>query len=401
MEKVDVEVGLWLPSDVRRGLERRLVEEQMAVVEQAQSQMPPMQMQMQMSPLVNGGHQVSPEILQSPRQSHARMISDVGSFQSDDMTYRQVSPEAEARLDHASELGREKKEHEVALSTLLVNYIRVLAADRRNIALLILSALVAFLAIGSCWQQVPVYSNLGSFSHALSNDVLPSSAMPSLSVAPSPSPSIYIGGSASENDALVLSSVGSVPAEFVAASEREVILTSEIVEPASLTIDSPNSAQPTEATASPQLPETSQAQTTAAESFSLSAAPIESPIVPLESTESIRTTEPQTEGDMHDSLDDTVDSPAAPSGPSPSLTDYDISPHPSEMSADNEQPQLEREAKQPLDDTVDSPIMSSEPFSSPTDSIDPPVLLDISTGAAEPDTQGENEEQYEAHENTD
>ncbi|KXG49357.1 uncharacterized protein PGRI_032270 [Penicillium griseofulvum] len=400
MEKVDVEVGLWLPSDVRRGLERRLAEEQMAVVEQAQSQMPPMQMQMQMSPLVHGGHQVSPEILQSPRQSHARMISDVGSFQSDDMTFRQVSPEAEARLDHASELGREKKEHEVALSTLLVNYIRILAADRRNIALLILSALVAFLAIGSRWQQVPVYSNLDSFSHTLSNDVLPSSTMPSLSVAPSPSP-IDIGGSASENDALVLSSVDSVPAEFVAASEREVILTSEIVEPASLTIDSPNSSQPTETTASPQLAETSQAQTKEVESFSLSALPVESPIVSLEPTESIRTIEPQIEGDIHDSLDDTVDSLAAPSGPSPSLTDYDISPTPSEMSADNEQPQLEREAKQPLDDTVDSPIMSSEPFSSPTDSIDPPVLLNIATGTAEPDSQGENEEQYEAHEKTD
>ncbi|KAJ5423039.1 hypothetical protein N7445_011147 [Penicillium cf. griseofulvum] len=390
MEKVDVEVGLWLPSDVRRGLERRLAEEQMAVVEQAQSQMP--QMQMQMPPLVNGGHQSLPEILQSPRQSHARMISDVGSFQSDDMTFRQVSPEAEARLDHASELGQEKKEHEVALSTLLVSYIRVLAADRRNIALLLLSVLVAFLAIGSRRQQVPVYSNLGFFSHALSNDTLPSLAMPSFSVAPSPSPSISIGGSDSANDALVMRSDGSVPAEYVAASEREVISTSEIVEPASLKIDSPNSPQPTE---------TSQAQTTAAESFYLSAVPIGSPIVPLEPAEPIRTTEPQTEGDTHDSLDDTVDSPAAPSGPSPSLTNYDIPHIPSEMSADNEQPQLEHEVEQPLDDTVGSPAVSSEPFSSPTDSIDSPVLLEIATETAEPDTKDEKEEQYEKHEKTD
>ncbi|KAJ5382308.1 hypothetical protein N7517_000219 [Penicillium concentricum] len=408
MEKVDVEVGLWLPSDVRRGLEKRLAEEQMAVVEQAQSQMPQMQMQMQMqmSPLVDSGHQASPEILQSPRQSHARMLSDVGSFQSDDITFGQVFPEAGARLDHASEFGREKKEHEVALSTLFVNYIRVLAADKRNIALLLLSVLVAFLAISSRQQQVPVYSHLGSFSQTLPDDILPSSAMPSLSMAPSVSPSISFASSVS---ASAVGSVDSVSPEFVAASEREVIPMSGTAEPASLAIGSPDShdqsthsVESTEHISPRQLPENSQVQLDeAADSFSLSAVPIESPIVPLEPAEHIQTAQPQPEDDAHKPLDDPVDPPAVSSEPSASSTDSDESPFLSAMSEGNERPQLENEAELPLDDTVDSSAVSSESYPSPADSIDSPVLLDVATETAQSDTQSETEEQYEEDEQTD
>lgn len=425
MEKVDVEVGLWLPSDVRRGLERRLAEEHMSVMEQAQSQMPQMQMQMQMSPSVDGGHQVPPEILQSPRQSHARMISDVGSFQSDEMTFRQAFPEAGARLDHAPEFGREKKQHEVALSTLFVNYIRVLAADRRNLALLLLSVLVAFLAIGSRQQQVPVYSHLGSFSPALSNDILPSPAMPSLSMAPSMSPSVSLASSVSSSEALVVSSAGSVSTESVGASAREMIPMSEIIKPTSLTVDSPDSQAQVEE---------------AADSSSLSAVLIESPIVPLESAAPIETTTPQLEGtdldntvdssvvsspsstdsidssvlsevstettqpqpedNAHDLLDDTVDSPAASAERSPSPTDSDESPVLSDMPAENEEPQLESETEILLDDNAGPLTMSAE--SSPsTDSIDSPILLDVATETAQPDTQGEKEAQHEEHEQSD
>ncbi|KAJ5493758.1 hypothetical protein N7463_009845 [Penicillium fimorum] len=406
MEKVDVEVGLWLPSDVRRSLERRLAEEQMAVVEQAQSQMPQMQMQMQMSPLVDSGNQAPPEILQSPRQSHARMLSDVGSFQSDDMTFGQVFPEAGARIGHAPEFGREKKEHEVALSTLFVNYIRVLAADKRNIALLLLSVLVAFLAIGSRQQQVPIYSHLGSFSQTLSDDILPSPAMPSLSMAPSLSPSISLASSVSASD---VSSVGSVSAEFVAVSESEVIPMSGMTEPTSLAVDSPgshdqhtHSAESTEHTAPPQLPGNYQVQLDeAADSSSLSAIPIESLIVPLGPAGPIQTAQPQPEGDAHNPLDDTMDSPAVPSWSSTSSTDSDESPVLSDMSEHNEQPQLENEAEMLLDDTVDSSAVPVESYPSSTGSIDSPVLLDVAMETAQPDTQSEIETQYEEDEQTD
>ncbi|KAJ5158117.1 uncharacterized protein N7500_007768 [Penicillium coprophilum] len=452
MEKVDVEVGLWLPSDVRRGLERRLAEEQMAVVEQAQAQPPQMSMQMQMhmSPLVDGGHPVSPEIPQSPRQSHARMISDVGSFQSDEMTFRQVLPEAEGRFG-----GEEKKkEHEVALSTLLVNYIRVLAADRRNIALLLLSSLVAFLAIGSRQQQVPVYSHLGSFSQTSSDDMLPSAAMPSLTMAPSMSPSISLASSVSSSEALVVSSVGSASAEFAAVSEREVVPLFEAVESASLTVHSSQiQDQPTHAvghkehTAPTQLPEYSEVRPEEpAESPSLSVIPIESPIVHLDPTAPEQTTQPQPDSDAQNSLDDAVDSAAVPSEPSPSSADSDgstvqpevppeneqsqpeseVEPHldddtmnsavlppepsptltdsdrslvQSEMPADHEQSHIEDEGEVILSDTVD--FHAALPSPSQTDSIDSPVLLDVAVETAQPDTQGGKEEQYEEDEQTD
>ncbi|KGO74016.1 hypothetical protein PITC_097170 [Penicillium italicum] len=443
MEKVDVEVGLWLPPDVRRGLERRLAEEQMAVVEHAQSQIPQMQMQMQMmSPLGNSAHQVSPEILQSPRQSHARMISDVGSFQSDEMTSKQISPEAGARLDHTAEFRQEKKEHEVALSTLFVNYIRVLASDRRNVALVLLSVLVAFLAIGPHHQQVPIYSDVGSFSPQ-PPDVL------SFSVIPSLTPSASLASSASASDPLVVSSVNNVPnSESVAASERVVIPMSEIVKPDSLTVDYPDSqAQPTqsleltETTAAPQLLDNSQAQLLEEPAYSSSSAvPIESPVVLLEPAEAIETTQPQVEGDTETSfdstvdspvvssesfvessipsdvsikttlpqsedntqtlLDDTVDSPAASAELSPSSTDSDESPALSDIPADNEKPQQESEAELSLDDTVEALPMPAEPSPS-TDSIESPVLLDVATETAPPDTLDEKEDQSEEDEQTD
>ncbi|KAJ5535403.1 hypothetical protein N7527_001657 [Penicillium freii] len=437
MEKVDVEVGLWLPSDVRRGLERRLAEEQMAVVEHAQSQIPPMQMQMQMSPLVDGGQQIPPEILQSPRQSHARMISDVGSSRSDEMVFRQAFPEAAARVDHAPEFRHEKKkEHEVALSTLFVNYIRVLAADRRNIALLLLSVLVAFLAIGSRQQQIPLYSDLGSFSQQ-------SPDMSSFSMSPSLSPSASLA-----SDPLVVSSVGSLPnSEFVAASESEVNPMSQTLNSAPLTVGSPDShaepthvvepthaVQPTETTAPPQLLENSQAQLEETADSSLAAAPIESPVVPLEPME---TTQPQLEDNTDTALDNTVDSPVAYSESSHSST-YSVEsstlsdvsaettlpqsednaqdsletvdlpaaseepPSSLDTSEDWEQPQLDREAEILLDDTAEYLAMPAEPpSSSTTDSIESPSLLNVATETAQPDTQVDKEDQSEEHEQAD
>lgn len=434
MEKVDVEVGLWLPSDVRRSLERRLAEEQMAVVEHAQSQIPPMQMQMQMSPLVDGGQQVPPEILQSPRQNHARMISDVGSSQSDEMMFRRAFPEAAtaARVDHAPEFIHQKKEHEVALSTLFVNYFRVLAADRRNIALLLLSVLVAFLAIGSR-QQIQTYSDLGSFSQQ-------SPDMPNFGVSPSLSPSASLA-----SDPLIVSSVGSLPnSEFVAASESEVTPMSEMVDSASPSVDSRDShaepaypVEPAETTASPQLLENFQAQLEETTDSSSAAAPIiKSPVLPSEPVEPMETTQSQLEDNTDTALDNTVDSPVVYSESSHSpiysaeistLSDLpaetilpqsednaqdsldetvdlpaasEESPSSPDTSADNEQPQLDSEAEILSDDTVESLTMPAESPPS-ANSIESPSLLDVAMETASPDTQAEKEDRSEEHEQTD
>jgi hypothetical protein len=246
MEKVDVEVGLWLPSDVRRSLERRLAEEQMALVERDQAQSPQMQMQMMhMSSLVDGDNQVLPEILQSPKQAHARMISGTGFSQSDRMSSRQSFSDPHIEHDHNIPDVERKRDHEVALSTLFANYIRVLAADRRNMALTFLSVLVAFLAIGSLQQQ----SLSGTYSFpGASYDTPGSSVISSMSVASSPASSQFTpmleSVTATEQAPDQPSSVEAEAAPLNALNEIQAVLT--------------DSAQPTETIAEPHVEQTVQ-----------------------------------------------------------------------------------------------------------------------------------------------
>jgi hypothetical protein len=223
MEKVDVEVGLWLPSDVRRGLERRLAEEQMAVVERDQAQSPQMQMMHMPSP-VDGENQILPEVLQSPRQGYARMISDVGSFQSDRMSSRQSFHEPRMDHDHHIPDAEQKRKHEVALSTLFANYIRVLASDRRNMALALLSVLVALLAIGSRQQQ-PLFSDIHTFPSA-SYDTPGPSMVSTMSLGLSATSSLstpmleYAVAPATEEAKVPPSSLSTPTFESVTASEK-------------------------------------------------------------------------------------------------------------------------------------------------------------------------------------
>ncbi|KAJ6080813.1 hypothetical protein N7499_005687 [Penicillium canescens] len=141
MEKVDVEVGLWLPSDVRRALERRLGEESMALTHTHGRSMSMSMSTPQMgSPsLLDADNRVIPEMMQSPMPGH------------------------------------------------VLNYLRVLAADRRNVALVLLSVLVAFLAIGSVQQQLPPSFDTRPLPRDLGYDVLEPMVVSSTSVALAPS----------------------------------------------------------------------------------------------------------------------------------------------------------------------------------------------------------------------
>ncbi|KAJ5099874.1 hypothetical protein N7532_006875 [Penicillium argentinense] len=144
MEKVDVEVGLWLPSDVRRALEKRLAEEQAVTKED---------------------FEVDPR--RSSVQSHSQDFSDAGSFQATRPPLKSApapvpapasvaaeTKSAEPQAEHPQvEQTRGEKEQQIALPTLLINYVRVLATDKRNIALVVMSILVVFLAIGTRQQQ--------------------------------------------------------------------------------------------------------------------------------------------------------------------------------------------------------------------------------------------------------
>jgi hypothetical protein len=132
MEKVDVEVGVWLPSDIRRALEKRLAEEHMAVsTEHAHPAI-----------AFSDGEKLGMDSRRLSVQTHSRTFSDAGSF-------RSSGPPDQSQLEEKRlDLPQVNQEHEIALQTLVINYIRVLAGDRRNVALFFMSILVVFLAVG-------------------------------------------------------------------------------------------------------------------------------------------------------------------------------------------------------------------------------------------------------------
>ncbi|KAE8324201.1 hypothetical protein BDV39DRAFT_123511 [Aspergillus sergii] len=154
MEKVDVEVGLWLPSEVRRELEKRLFEGEMSHPSN-RLQAP------QLKELVNDR---STKVHTDPAHSQAPVLEvDRPRF----LTARRVES---SRLSPAPEktLPQEHRQSgrpsyprspaaEIELQTLLVNYIRVLASDRRNVAIVLLTVLVVFFALNTRPTATPTH----------------------------------------------------------------------------------------------------------------------------------------------------------------------------------------------------------------------------------------------------
>ncbi|KAJ5925940.1 hypothetical protein N7454_007450 [Penicillium verhagenii] len=175
MEKVDVEVGLWLPSNVRRALEKRMLEERSAASKEEPQTM---------LTICEAGHQdMDARRLSASIERHARSFSEAGSIPS-------AAPPAPPVPEPTTDIPHREPEPEIALGTLLINYIRVLASDKRNIALVIMSVAVAFLAMGARpqqLQQVPAlqffFQNMESFSFPTAADVVsPSSSISSVSI---------------------------------------------------------------------------------------------------------------------------------------------------------------------------------------------------------------------------
>lgn len=205
MEKVDVEVGLWLPSDIRRALERRMAEED----------------------AVNGVSQSSPGINQTgifgidPRrlsvQTHARTVSDTGSFQAGAQSSKSST---DFELNEQQNDRNTNKQPEIALQTLVINYVRVLASDRRNVALVLMSVLVVFLAIGSRPQYVPSQSPI----HPFPRDTAEPPTVQFTSMA-TPSISIAFSSSASEENLSTSSSAVSFVTDAIIPTPTQERLT--------------------------------------------------------------------------------------------------------------------------------------------------------------------------------
>ncbi|KAL4913529.1 hypothetical protein BDW62DRAFT_192406 [Aspergillus aurantiobrunneus] len=138
MEKVDVEVGLWLPPDVRAELEKRLAEDS----SHKENGLPISLLQgPENIPVETPTRALTPS---PPKVDPLPHITQHCERSSSPVSNR-VRPQDDQKGDfHAS-----KPSEDIDLQTLLVNYIRVLASDRRNIAIVFLSVLVVYVAIHS------------------------------------------------------------------------------------------------------------------------------------------------------------------------------------------------------------------------------------------------------------
>ncbi|KAL2818368.1 hypothetical protein BJX63DRAFT_72873 [Aspergillus granulosus] len=134
MEKVDVEVGLWLPADIRAELRSEMT--QWVPHPDTHISVPLLQ-----EPDVMAGTQVRaltpspPNAEPEPRATESRETA--------------LSLKATPEDNRRTELHAPNSSQEIDLHTLLINYIRVLASDRRNVAIVFLSILLAFGAINS------------------------------------------------------------------------------------------------------------------------------------------------------------------------------------------------------------------------------------------------------------
>ncbi|PLB37389.1 uncharacterized protein BDW47DRAFT_106958 [Aspergillus candidus] len=143
MEKVDVEVGLWLPSEVRRELERRLLENE---IYQMESRPPAPQLR---GPLRESEPTFEQEPIATVHHEPHSMSLDTEKRRLPILDSETPPDRSPSPSDHISSQYYSTPPAEIDLNTLLVNYLRVLASDPRNVVLAFLAILVAFLVTGS------------------------------------------------------------------------------------------------------------------------------------------------------------------------------------------------------------------------------------------------------------
>lgn len=133
MEKVDVEVSLWLPSKLKRELEQRVLEERAIRFEEE----------------YRGSEE---DKRRSNLYAEAPMLidgfDDAPQFNEEQLYVPQPKDSEQKQKSPASRDYDPKMVKEIDLQTLMINYVRVLARDRRNIVIAFLSVLVVFFAFG-------------------------------------------------------------------------------------------------------------------------------------------------------------------------------------------------------------------------------------------------------------
>ncbi|KAL3447040.1 hypothetical protein BJX65DRAFT_277857 [Aspergillus insuetus] len=137
MEKVDVEVGLWLPPDIRAELEREMAQG-LPQIESSLS-----------VPLLQEPDVTAHTPVRALTPSPSNIEPSSRAIESREMPSSPTFSQHAPKDDRKAYVRAPTSSQEIDLHTLLINYIRVLASDRRNVAIVLLSILVAFGALNS------------------------------------------------------------------------------------------------------------------------------------------------------------------------------------------------------------------------------------------------------------
>ncbi|KAL6229234.1 hypothetical protein BDW75DRAFT_108156 [Aspergillus navahoensis] len=140
MEKVDVEVGLWLPPDVRADLEKRLAED-LSHINIAEG----LPIALLKEPENIPADPLARALTSGPPK--AGTPSQVTQARDEDLPASPGVTTSRSQDNQKWDQHAPKLSEDIDLQTLLINYIRVLASDRRNITIVFLSILAIFVAL--------------------------------------------------------------------------------------------------------------------------------------------------------------------------------------------------------------------------------------------------------------
>lgn len=157
MEKVDVEVGLWLPSSVRRDLEHKLVELEQSAVEES------LPVQEEDKPTFALKDEIPPTQDEIDGLAETKILEQFEQklgLSGDSSSDHRSSPSANKHMNYRAST------EDLDIRTLLINYLTLLASDKRNVAIGILSLLVLLLAIGGAQSSASVRHPHGTVKFA-------------------------------------------------------------------------------------------------------------------------------------------------------------------------------------------------------------------------------------------
>lgn len=178
MEKVDVEVRVWLPEEVRRDLENRIIEDDALQMEEElrESEQDRRRREIYGSSVNESQIHFDADIGRNeykPTRSTTRLDASFGEADIPQHAREEFTAPSPPEQETAgpSRYAQKKPAPEVDLQTLLFNYFRILARDSRNVIIGFLGVLVLFLAVSM--NGKPTVSTADTMLHEVPDVVVP------------------------------------------------------------------------------------------------------------------------------------------------------------------------------------------------------------------------------------